>query len=324
MANAFTGGASGAAWDLLTETAYDRAVEYYLRDEPQWLNVIDTHPVAPAMPGEVITMTLHNPIANLATTPLTETVDPDAVALVAPSRVLITMQEWGNATLSTLRLRELAFTKPDTEKVELLGRNMYDSMDAIVQAVADAGTNVLHENSGVLTTQNSGSPGTDVLTTTTDLLQRKAATTAVAVLRRNKVWTKQAGKYVSIIHSDVAFDLQAENSQSAWNAPHTLGGDTEAIYSGTIGDFMGARYIETTRCNITTGAASGAKLYSTYYFGRQALVSAVDIAPHIVVGPQVDKLKRFFPLGWYALAGFSIYRPQALLTVKTQSSISTL
>lgn len=320
MANAFTGGASGAAWDLLTETAYDRSVEYYLRDQPQWNQLVDKHPVDQAMPGDVVTLSIHNPFASLATTPLTETVDPDAVAAPAPTRVQVSLQEYGNAALYTLRLKELAFTRPTEELTELIGRNMYDSVDSIVKSVADAGTNVLWVNSAALAT----STGADSSVISTDVMTRKPAVAAVKLLQRAKVMPKQSNKYVAVIHPDVSLDLQAENSATAWIGPHVYGTDTEPVYSGAVGDYMGARFVETTRCTITkTGQSSGA-VYSTYFFGKQALVSCEVEPAHTVIGPQVDKLKRFFPIGWYSLAGWSIYRPQALVTVRTSSSIATL
>lgn len=319
MANAFTGGASGAAWDLLVETAYDRAVEYYLRDEPQWRQVIDKRPVAQAMPGDVVTLTLHNSLA-LATSALTETVDPDAVAAPAPTRVNVTLQEWGNAALGTLRLFKTGFTKPDAELAQLIGLNQIDSVDAIIRSVADAGTNLIWVNGGVVKTTG----GANASVTATDLLTRAPATIAPKILARNKVMPKQGPFYAAMIHPDVSYDLQSENSATAWTAPHVYGTDTANIYTGTTGDFQRARYVETTRCNITTDGAAGAKVYSTYYLGRQALVEASVEEPHVVVGPQTDKLKRFFPIGWYALAGWAIYRPTALQTVRTSSSIAGL
>jgi len=319
MANAFTGGASGAAWDLLTETAYDRAVEYYLRDQPQWRQLIDKRPERLAMPGDTITETIHNPFASLATTPLTETVDPDAVAAPAPTRVNVTIQEWGQASLTTLRLKELAFTRPDQEIVELIGRHMYDTMDAIVQAVADAGTNVLYVNGGDLAT--SGGSVNSVVAT--DKLQRASAAAAPALLTAAKVMPKVGTQYLGVINPRVSYDLQAENSATAWTAPHTYGGDTGALYSGVVGDFMGVKYIETTRTTVANNSNS-VPVYSTYYFGKQALIEVPVIAPHIVIGPQTDKLKRFFPIGWHAMAGYSIFRPQALITCKTSSSLAGL
>lgn len=319
MANNFTGGASGAAWDLLVETAYDRAVDYYLRDEPQWRQLIDKRPARQAMPGDVVTLTIHNAFAALATTPLTETVDPDSVSAAAPTRVSVTLNEYGNAALTTLRLRELGFTEPDREIAELIGRNMYDSIDQIIRSVADAGTNILYVNGGVMKT--SGGALNSVVAT--DLLTRNPAVAAVKLLQRAKVMTKQNNLYIAVIHPDVAFDLMAENSATAWIGPHVYGTDTSNIYSGVIGDYQGARYIQTTRTNIVANSVP-VNVYNTYYFGRQALVEAAAQDPHIVVGPQTDKLKRFFPLGWYALAGWAIYRPTALVTVKTSSSIQGL
>lgn len=319
MANVFTGSASGAAWDLLAETAFDRAVDFYLRDEPQWRQVIDKRPVQQAMPGDVVTLTLHNAMS-LATSALTETVDPDSVAAPTPTRVNVTLQEWGNTALATLRLFKTGFTKPDRELAELIGLNQIDSVDQIVRSVADAGTNLLWVNGGV----NKTSGGSNGAVAATDLLTRSPATIAPKLLARAKVMPKQGPFYAAMIHPDVSFDLQAENSATAWSAPHVYGTDTQAIYTGAVGDFQRARYVETTRCNITTDGVTSGKVYSTYYLGRQALVEASVEDPHVVIGPQTDKLKRFFPIGWYALAGWAIYRPTALLTVRTASSIAAL
>ena len=44
---------------------------------------------------------------------------------------------------------------------------------------------------------------------------------------------------------------------------------------------------------------------------------------HVVVGPVVDKLMRQRPIGWYGVAGWSLYRPEALVRVETTSSIHT-
>lgn len=320
MANAFTAGASGANWDLLVETAYDRAVDYYLRDQPQWRPLIDKRPERQAMPGDTVTLTIHNTALALATTPLTETVDPDAVAPAAPTRVQVVINEYGNASLATLRLNKLAFTNPDQELAELIGRNMYDTIDALIRAVADTSTNILRMNGGVMKTTG----GTDVAITTTDLLVRNPATVGVKLLQRKKVMPKVGELYLSIVHPDAAYDLQAESSATSWNAPHTVGGDTANIYRGNIGDFQGSRYIQTTRTTITGTGAGGINVYSTYTFGRQALVEASVVDPHVVVGPQVDKLKRFFPLGWHAMAGWGLYRPEAMVITKTASSIGAL
>jgi len=44
--------------------------------------------------------------------------------------------------------------------------------------------------------------------------------------------------------------------------------------------------------------------------------------PHTVVGPVVDKLNRFRPIGWYGILGFKVYREEALYRLETASSVS--
>jgi hypothetical protein len=41
-----------------------------------------------------------------------------------------------------------------------------------------------------------------------------------------------------------------------------------------------------------------------------------------VVAPVVDKLKRFASVGWYHLVGYSVFRADALLHIKTQSTLA--
>jgi hypothetical protein len=47
-------------------------------------------------------------------------------------------------------------------------------------------------------------------------------------------------------------------------------------------------------------------------------------APHTVVGPVTDKLKRFQPVGWYALLGAAIYRQNSLQLVRTSATLNGL
>lgn len=315
-----TGGAPSADWDLLVETAYDRAVEFYFRDDPQWRQLIDKRPERQAMPGDSVVLTRHDTPMALATTPLTETVDVTAVALPTPTRVTVSLAEYGNAAATTIRLEKTAFTAPEAEKAELLGRNMHDTVDQLIRAVADSSTNILYKNGGVLKT--SGGAFDSVVAA--DTMKRDSAVVSVKLLQRAKVPTKGMNRYLAVIHPDVSFDLQAENSANVWSSPHVYQ-DTAALYSGEVGDYMGARYIETTRITSALNAnAIPTVVYNTYYFGRGGLVEVSAVDPHTVVGPQVDSLKRFYTLGWYALAGWGLYRPQALVVTKTASSISTL
>ena len=61
--------------------------------------------------------------------------------------------------------------------------------------------------------------------------------------------------------------------------------------------------------------------YRTILAGKQALAEAVAQEPNVVIGPVVDRLMRFRPIGWYGVLGFSRYREQALYRIETGSSI---
>jgi N4-gp56 family major capsid protein len=62
--------------------------------------------------------------------------------------------------------------------------------------------------------------------------------------------------------------------------------------------------------------------YRTILAGKQALAEAVAQEPNVVIGPVVDRLLRFRPIGWYGVLGFSLYRQAALYRIESGSSIS--
>ncbi len=306
------------SWALLVATAYDQEVEYALRSTPTFRDMVDKHPEKQAMPGNVVTLTKHVDMA-VSTTELTEMTDPTPQAVVAPVRVDITLREYGSSTLQSIKLRELSFTRPDMERVELLARSQADSIDALVKATMDAGTNILRINSGTISTT-----GTRVLTTGYDVFSDTLARTARTLLARANVAPRMGDSYVAYAHPDIVHDIMAQAGPNTWLGPHT-NVDPEGIYRGEVGTYQGVKYIQTTRCAPWINAgASNAEVFPTYFFGRQALAEACAVEPHAVVGPQVDSLKRFFPLGWYALCGWAIYRPEALLRIETSSAVNGL
>lgn len=321
MANAFFAGASGASWDDLVEAAFNQEADFALRDDPVWMQTVDTKASRQAMPGESVTFTIHKDLsATLATTPLSETVDPDAVAPQAPDRVTVTLEEYGRATLTTEFLKTLAFTNEEREKAVIVGRDMVDSIDALIRAVADGSTNV----AGIESAAVVGSGAVPGSVTGTDYFNRDLAASVVALLRKDKVLPKAGQSYLAIAHPFVLHDLMAENSATAWTAPHTYGGDTGAIYNAEVGEFMGARYLRTNRVTSATDGAAGAKVFRTYFLGQQAIAEAVGYDPHIVVGNVTDKLKRFSPLGWKFLGGYGLYRPESLRKVYSASSLGAI
>jgi hypothetical protein len=62
-------------------------------------------------------------------------------------------------------------------------------------------------------------------------------------------------------------------------------------------------------------------VYRTIVAGKQALAEAVAQEPNVVIGPVVDRLMRFRPIGWYGVLGFARYREAAMYRIESSSSI---
>ena len=88
------------------------------------------------------------------------------------------------------------------------------------------------------------------------------------------------------------------------------------------GVYGGAYVVETPRALSATDGASSETVYRTTVCGQQALAEATAVEPGVVIGPVVDKLMRFRPVGWYSLQGWSIYRQEALYRIESSSSIT--
>jgi N4-gp56 family major capsid protein len=241
------------------------------------------------------------------------------VAPPAPVRVTVTYNEYGNAEITTLKLRNTAFTPPDPAIANVLGKNMVDTLDKLVQNVLDTATNVIGKNAGVIKTQTTAF--SEAAVAAGDTFDSTLARNAVSLLRRrNASGRDNAGQYVAVVHPDVSNDLKNDTN---WLNPHQYV-DTSAIYNSEVGSYMGARYVESPRATVVADGAASAKVYRTYLLGSQALVEATITEPHIVVGPQVDKLRRFNPMGWYANAGWAIFRQEAIQVVRSSSTIAAL
>lgn len=388
MANAYTntgstslGGTVGAAG--LVQKAYDRLIEFQLRATPLVRNLADKTPARQAMPGSSVVLQRYVDLTQQTAT-LTETVDPDAVALATPTYTTITLAEYGNAVLVTRALELYSLADVDPAVANIIAFNMADSIDTVAQTVLATGTNVLR----------AGSRTSSATITSSDTFNSALARKSVAKLRTNKAIPRKGNLYAAYIHPEVAHDLRAETGVGSWRQPHEYQANDE-IWAGEIGTYEGAFYVESPRMfsdkkgadqatsttTTTTLAASGAttlaltsvsgiqvgdrlsatglatsgvqvtainslvvtidvpvlaatvtsgatvtitpetRVFNTYFAGQQALAEAVAEEFHVVIGPVVDKLMRHRPLGWYGVAGWNIYRDEALYRVESTSSI---
>ena len=303
----------------LVQTTYDRALEFALRAQPMFRQVADKRPVQQAMPGSSVVFELYSDLAP-QTLSLQELVDPDAVAAGNPTTVTVTLLEYGNAILVSNKLDLFSFTDVTAGLVNQVAWNLVDSVDGIVKAVLDAGTQTIRVNGGV----NVYNTGTLGAITGTDIYSSQAIRMAVAKLRAQFVHPNKGTLYTTYIHPEVSVDLRAETGNNGWRLPFTYS-SADNIWAGEIGEYEGSAFIETPRAtNAQTGSGSGAtqtRVFNTYTVGQQALAEAVAEEFHTHRGPVVDKLSRFQPLGWYGVAGWSLYRTQSLILTQSTSSI---
>jgi len=324
MANLYTaaslpaGQAGTVVGANLVTQAYDRLVEFALRSVPTFRAAADKKPAMQSHPGSSVLFQIYNDLA-VQTSTLTETVDPDAVAVPATTTVSVTLNEYGNSIISTRKLDLFSLADVEPALANIVAYNMNDSLDTVIASVLNGGTNVIRESAGALSTSAA-------ITTVTgsDTIKSRDIRYAVAKLRANNVLPRRSSLYASYIHPEVSHDLRAETGTGGWRIPHEYV-DPSGIYAGEIGTYEGVAFIESPRLpNSQAGSGAGAsqtRVYSTYIMGQQALAEAVAEEPHTVIGPVTDKLMRLRPIGWYGVAGWARYREASLYRIETASSV---
>ena len=316
----------------LVTTAYDRQVRLSLRSVPMFRSVATTKVVDQTHPGNSVVFSIHPEMA-VATGVLSDNniVDPTGVALGDVTRVTVTLNEYGNFTVVSKALREFALDNNlDGNIANLIAYNLANSVDQIVRNVLINQNNNLHvfASTGALSVKtyaNLTATGLGDTLVNTGTLTAKAVRYVVAKLRAANVPTVDGQNYVAFIHPSVAADFRAETSTSGasaiWAAPKAY--DNDGIYAGEIGTFEGVRFIETPRVPaagdvILTVTQAG---FTTFIMGADALAEAVAEEFGVVMdGVVVDPLKRRMALGWYGIAGWSIFRPQSLWAIKTTTA----
>jgi len=316
MTTSDAGGTLGG--DTVKEVFNRSAFEAY-RAENVYRRVADVKwdEAAGPMPGNPVTFSLITAIAP-QTTPLSETVEPTP-GNISDATKSITLAEYGHAVKPTHKLKVTSFLGLDLIAVGEITANMEESVDIIARDVLVAGSNVLW--AGDATSRITLEMGT-----TDDILAANNVRRARAFLAgKNAPPPPGSNMYLSFIHPDVNYDLQAESGQQAWSAPHVYA-DPGAIYTGEIGALSGVRFVENANAKIWADQGSGSPgstldVYATIFVGRQALGEAVGTPQHVVIAGPFDDLQRFVSIGWYALLGYGRIREDSLLRYESLSSI---
>jgi N4-gp56 family major capsid protein len=250
MPNAYTGvgsstlgGTAGGAG--LVQQAYDRLLEFALRSEPLIRSVADKTPARQSIPGSTVVLQKYVDLAK-NTTALSETTDPDAVALSTPETVSITLNEYGNSVLVTRALELFSLADVDPAIANIIAFNLADSIDDVAMTTLRGGTNKIF----------GGTRTSTATLTASDTIDSADIRRAVAKLRANKAVARKGSLYWAGIHPEVSHDLRAESSSGqGWLLPNQYGSSQDRIWAGEIGNYEGAYYVESARLyNAKTGA----------------------------------------------------------------------
>lgn len=302
-------------------TAFEQLAYFALRSQPMLEMVCDVKSTNQTHQGASVQFTIYDDL-NRAISPLTEGEEITPVAL-SDSNVTVTLAEYGNAVVTSAKLRGQSFMNVDADAANIVGYNMANSMDQIVHDLLVAGTNVAY----------AGDATSRATLDAADNLDAADIRKQVAALRGASVATFTGGSYLGMIHPDVSYDLRDDTTVTDI-IQFQIRQDSAAIRAGSIGTFGGVEFIETSRLGIgldsTTWADAGASnvdAYPTMILGKQGMAKAHSRAagfgpnPSIVNGPVTDILRRFQPVGWYHLVGYGRFREAAIRRIESSSSI---
>jgi len=249
MPDVFSTTTSGLGSNLVT-MAYDKLIEINLRSVPQFRAIADKKVGNPTHDGSSIRFQFHNDIADttIAGATLDETVDPDAVALPATTTLDVAQTELGRVVLPTRKLSLLSLADVDPWIANAVSYNMAVTLDNGIAAVLDAGSNVIREAGGALSTSAARTS-----VASTDTFKGRDVRYAVTKLRAANVVTR-GGMYVSYIHPEVSHDLRTETGNNIWRTPHEYQ-NVGPLLAGELGAWEGVRFIETPRMTQNMGGA---------------------------------------------------------------------
>jgi N4-gp56 family major capsid protein len=297
-----TGPGAGNMGAVATQT-YDLLIRKPLRSRLWFDPVATISSTSQSHRGASVTFTFAGDLS-AAVTPLSEVVDVDAVGL-SNSTNNIQMTEYGNAVVTTAKLRGMTHTPVDPIAAERISRNAALTIDTLARTALEATTNLVTDTAANLSAGDLRS--------------------AYVNLVENNVEPVDGEFYLAFIHPRQALDLRAATAITDWRAPQVYGTDQSKLYNGEIGAYEGFRVIVTNR--VSTSGSGPTGTFNTLFMGSEGLAKAYSSAPgfgpmpSVVMGEVTDKLRRFQPVGWYWLGGYKVFRNEAVRRVVTRASL---
>jgi len=255
----------------------------------------------PANSGNQISYRRFNQLST-ATTALTESVTPTAAAL-SVTEITGTVQQYGNYVQISDAIDMLAIDPVVAEATDVLGENAGQSIEEIIRAELVSGTSVIYPGSVV-------SRATVAAANVMTLAQiRKAVRTLMTndaqPFYGDRDETGQGGLYFGYVHPRVWFDITGDTT-----VLNTFTySDPEKLYTMKLPNLAQVAWIISTKAPVFTGAgASGADVYGTFIFGKDAF-GVVNVGGtgkfQTIVKPlgsagSADPLEQRATVGWKA------------------------
>lgn len=214
--------------------------------------------VLPARHGKTVEWRKFNTFAK-ATTPLQEGVIPTGQKF-GMTNMTVTVNQFGDYTTISDVLDMHAVDPIILGATEEMGDAAGATADTLVRNTLMTGTNVMYAPNGS-TPITSRASLTAACKLTPDVVHK-----AVTWLKKCKAPKFDGRWYVAVIHPSVAYDL---TSSTEWIEAHKYAAATE-IFTGEIGQLRGCRFIESPEAPVIAGGASGALVYATLFFGKNA------------------------------------------------------
>lgn len=292
--------------------AYDLAVYPALRPELIFDQFATVRATNTTHRGGSVRFSFVNDISE-QTTPLLENIDVDSVTLTSKA-LTVSMREYGTAVTNTALIRGTSMISLDPLIAERVGYNAGLSVDTLARTALDV-TSITYDDGSTATIGSVGDGSADL---SGDQLRE-----GVARLRAANVRPLRGGNYVAVISPYQAQQLMSDTTDTGfrWMVGYAGGAGTagNSVFMGEVGTYEGVRLVVN---NHLTDQGTG------YLMGAEALAKAFSTAPGFgpnpktVVSPVVDKLRRFASVGWYHLVGYSVFRAEALLHIKTSSALA--
>jgi hypothetical protein len=310
--------AGGVDWaGNMVTTAYDLVLENATRERLIFDRFATKMPTRLTHDGAVVSF------------PVTDDLDEDVAGAalsedydVLPSKFktahqTVGMKEYGRVVTRTNLVRGMSMIPFDPVAAEKIARNAVGTVDNIALAALIAGSAA--GDQGIVTHQSGGS-GEDFGTEKTTMATHTAAGTPTDSLIEIAEWFQSRnvapfsnGLYAGILTPADATALRKEADAAGWRYftqnqnPSGGSGNIQGIGRNSLGVYEGFMFVVSNRLSAQNGGKS-------VFLGADALakvfpdVPGFGPGPGIEVAPVVDRLRRFWSIGWLWTGGYRRFR----------------